>query len=248
VRIPHLAGTPLLAALIWAAALAVDPVPFDPASVLLMMVGILSMATVGMIGLTVTGGKWAYRTSLASLAAMAVVAVARPIDVLWVVAVVATAFATLVHLVPPLTGAVRRLPAATGPPARAVLIPLLLIGFPFLLGLAAWDDPGPRTMVVGLTAPLAALWFARVFPGGLLVVRVVWPALAIGLAFTQGLGPAIVSVCCGLVIAALAWHPTVAAAFHPPRERGSVFPIPPELAPREVLDSADLDERGQANR
>jgi hypothetical protein len=234
--------------LIWAAALAVDPAPFAPASVLLMMVGILSMATVGMVGLTVTGGKWAYRTSLASLAAMAAIAVLRPIDVLWAIALVATAFATIVYLVPPVTGAVRRLPAATGPPPRAVVIPLLLIGFPFVLGLAAWDDPGPGAMAAGLTAPFAALWFARVFPGGLLGVRIVWPALAIGLAFTEDLGPGIVSICGGLAVAMLAWHPTVAVAFHPPRERGSVFPIPPELAPREVLDSADLDERGRPNR
>lgn len=248
VRIPLLAGTPLLAALIWAAALAIDPGPFAPESVLLMMVGILSLATVGMVGLTVTGGRWAYRTSLASLLSMAVVAVARPVDVLWVLALVATAFAAVIHVLSPLIGAVRRRPAAAGPPTRAVLIPLLLIGFPFLLGLAAWDVPGPGTVAVGLTAPVAALWFARVFPGGLLGVRVVWPALAIGLAPTQALGPAIVSICGGLGIAALAWDSTVAVAFHPPREPGSVFPIPPELAPREVLDSADLDERGQPNR
>jgi hypothetical protein len=237
-----------LAALAWAAALVIDPGPFAPTSVLLMMIGILGMATVGMVGLTVTGGKWAHRTSLASLVAMFIVAVARPVDALWVVALTATTVAAIALLVPKLTGAIRRLPAAAGPPPRAVLIPMLLIGFPFALGLAAWDEPSTGTAIVGLTAPIAALWFARVFPGGLLAVRVVWPALAIGLGFTQWLAPAVVSVCGGAVIAILAWHRTVSVAVHPPRERGTAYPIPPELAPREVLDSADLDERGQPNR
>jgi hypothetical protein len=248
VRVPLLATTPLLAALTWAAALAVDPGPFAPSSVLLLMTGILALATVGMVGLTVTGGRWAHRTSLAALGAMFTLAVARPVDPLWVVALTVTALAAIALLVPPLTRAIRRLPAAAGPPLRAVLVPLLLIGFPFPLGLAAWDFPSTGTLVVGLTAPIAALWFARVFPGGLLAVRIIWPALAIGLAFTQWLAPALVSISGGATIAALAWHGTVAIAFHPPRETGTVYPIPPELAPREVLDSADLDERGYPKR
>jgi hypothetical protein len=244
VRVPLLATTPLLAGLAWAAALAIDPDPFAPASVLLMMIGILALATVGMVGLTVTGGRWAHRTLLAALGAMFTVAVARPVDALWVVALAVTALATIALLVPPLTGAVRRLPAAAGPPLRALIIPLLLIGFPFPLGLSAWDDPSTGTLIVGLTAPFAALWFARVFPGGLLGVRIIWPALAIGFAITQWLAPAIVSLAGGAAVAALAWHRTVSVAFHPPREQGTVYPIPPELAPREVLDSADIDERG----
>jgi hypothetical protein len=248
VRVPVLATTPLLAALAWAAALAIDPAPFAPASVLLMMLGTLALVTVGMVGLTVTGGRWARRIEFAALGAMYAVAVARPVDALWVIALAATVLATIAILLPPVTGAVRRLPAASGPPPRAVLIPLLLIGFPFPLGLAAWDRPSTGTLAVGLAAPLAALWFARVFPGGLVAIRILWPALALGLAFTQWLAPAMVSLLGGVVIGVLAWHPTVAVAFHPPRERGTVYPIPPELAPREVLDSADLDERGRPLR
>jgi hypothetical protein len=248
VTVPLLATAPLVAALAWAAALAVDPGPFAPESVLLMMVGVLALATVGMVGLTVTGGRWAHRTSLGALAALFAIAVARPIDVLWVFSLVATVVGAVALFLPPLTSALRRLPPAAGPPVRAVLVPLVLIGFPFPLGLAAWDRPSATTLVTGLTAPLAALWFARVFPGGLIGVRIAWPAVAIALAFSQWLAPAIVSLCGGVSIVALAWHPTVGVAFHPPREKGTVHPIPPELAPREVLDSADLDERGHPKR
>lgn len=247
-RVALLTCTPLLAALLWSWALGVGPAPLAPGSVLLVVVGLLAMATVGMVGVTVTGGTWAYRTLLAAVVSMLFLALVRPIDVVWVIALIATVLAGIALFVPKLTGSIRRLPPATGPPVRAVLIPLLLIGLPFLLGVAAWDDPSPGTLIVGLSAPLAALWFARVFPGGLYVVRLVWPALAVGLAFTQWLAPAIVSVLAGVGIGVLAWHRTVGVAFHPPREVGTVYPIPPELAPHEVLDSADIDEHGRPGR
>jgi hypothetical protein len=126
-----------------------------------------------------------------------------------------------------------------------VLVPLILIGLPFLLGLASWEEPTTSAVVVGLSAPITALWYSRVLPGGLLGVRALWPALAVGLSITMGLAPGAVAVVGGVTIAVLAWHPSVKHAFHPPREVGTSFPIPPELAPREVLDTANLDERGR---
>ena len=60
-----------------------------------------------------------------------------------------------------------------------------------------------------------------------------------------GLPAGAVSAAMGLSAAVLAWHPSVKTAYHPPREAGSTFPIPPELTPRQILDSADLDEHGR---
>ena len=247
-KVPLLSSVSLVAALIWVGAFVVDPGPLVPGSVLLTTVGLLGVTTVGLVGMTVTGGRWAHRMCLGSVGAMAVLAVIRPIDTLWVTALLLTVLAGVALLSPALLGYLRRLPPATSPPLRAVMIPLLLIGIPYLLGLAAWDEPSAGTLVVGLAAPPSALWYARVLPGGLYVVRIIWPALAIGLAFTQWLAPALVSALSGLSVALLAWHPTVKVAFHPPREVGSVYPIPPELAPGEVLDSANLDERGRPRR
>jgi hypothetical protein len=201
-----------------------------------------------MVGVTVTGGRWAHRTLILVVAAMLLLAVVRPIDALWVIALAASVLAGIALFSPAFSAGLRKLPAAVGLPARAGVLALILIGLPFPLGIAAWSEISPGTLIVGLSAPLAALWFARVFPGGLYVVRVFWPIVAIGLAFTQWLAPAIVCVVSGIAVAVLAWHPSVAVAFHPPREVGSVYPIPPELAPREVLDSADLDEHGRPTR
>jgi hypothetical protein len=122
---------------------------------------------------------------------------------------------------------------------------LTLIGFPAVLGLAAWDVPSWATLVTGLSAPVAALWYARVLPGGLPMVRVLWPGLAFGLAITQAPVPGWVSAVGGALVAVIAWHPSVKIAFHPPRETGTRLPIPPELAPREILEAADLDEWGK---
>lgn len=244
-KAPLASATPLLAALLWIGALLVDPGPLAPASVLLVGVGVLLTTTVAVVGMVLAGGRWARRSALAMMLFTLAIAAVRPLDVLWVVSLIATVIAGAALFSPAVTGSIRKLPAAAGPPERAVLLPLLLLGMPALIGLAAWDDPVSATMVVGLGAPLAALWYSRVLPGGLLAVRVVWPALAIGLALLQSLPAGVVSLLGGCVVAGLAWHPSVKVAFHPPRETGTSYPIPPELTPKEILDAAGLDERGR---
>jgi hypothetical protein len=66
-------------------------------------------------------------------------------------------------------------------------------------------------------------------------------------ASTPWLGPVagVVASALAVAVAALTWHPSVKASYHPPREVGTTFPIPPELAPREVLDAAEVDDSGR---
>jgi hypothetical protein len=213
--------------------------------VFLVGLGLLSLATVSVIGMVVVGGRWARRTGLASILAGLLIAVARPIDAIWVVALSVSILAGAVLFLPSVTEHIRKLPSATGPPPHAVLVPLVLVGTPFTIGMAAWDMPTAATVVVGLTAPLAALWYSRVLPGGLYGVRIIWPLLALALAPLQPVPAAVVSAVTAVVVLALAWNREVRIAFHPPRETGRVFPIPPELAPREILDAAEIDERGR---
>lgn len=239
------ASTPLFAALLWVTALLIDPGPLAPLSVFLVGVGLLAPATTSVIGVIVIGARWAWRLGLVVVGLCAILAVIRPIDPVWVIALIVTGLALVALLSPPVSRSLRRLPVATGPPLRAVLIPLVLIGFPYVLGLSAADEPNTATVIVGVAAPLCALWFARVFPLGLLAVRVLWPALAMGLAFAQTPAPALASAVGGALVAFMAWHPSVKVAFHPPREGGTSHAIPPELAPREVLDTAHLDDRGR---
>ncbi|MGA7096803.1 MAG: hypothetical protein WB245_04475 [Acidimicrobiia bacterium] len=240
-----LTATPLIAAVLAVAALVADPGPLGPGAQFLVGLGILGTASVGVIGIVVVGGRWALRIARLSVAMCLVVAVIRPIDLWWWLLLVAVATASSASFLPAITDGIRKLPSATGPPAKAVLIPLLLVVAPFLVGLAAWQAAGLGILIVGITAPVVALWYARVFPGGLLAIRVGWPILAVSLAPFQPLTPAVVSAALAICVLALAWDKSVKVAFHPPRERGTVYPIPPELAPSEIRDAARIDERGR---
>ncbi|HEX6947209.1 MAG TPA: hypothetical protein VF246_07645 [Acidimicrobiia bacterium] len=242
-RPPVAALAPLAAALAWTVALIVRPDPFPVIpSVLLIGIGLLVLGTTATTGLVVLGARWAHRLAWLVLLAGGGIAAVRPIDVTWVAALVVTMVSAgaLVSL----QGRLRKLPSATGPPDQAVLLPLVQLSSPLAIGLTGSGETW-AVMVMGLGALVAAFLYARVVFGGLVVSRVVWPAL--GLSLTPFLEPAALVVTVALVAAtlALAWHPLAKAAFHPPRTVGSTFPIPPELTPPEILDAAGLDERGR---
>ena len=236
---------PLMAALAWIVALLIDPGPYDDGSIFLLGFGLLTMATVATVGMSLVGGRWALRTGYAVVAATFLLATVRPVDIAWIVAITSSATALIALTTKPVATSIRKLPAAAGPPERAVLLTLLLLGVPFALGLASWQGSTPATLVVAMTAPLIGWWYSRVLPGGLYVARYLWPMLAVGLSVFQEPVAAVVSAGLGITIAIVARDPSVKVAFYPPRERGSVFPIPPELAPHEILEAADVDEKGQ---
>ena len=235
---------PLLASVAWIAALVANPEPLSSHATLLVGIGLLGVTGVAVVGMLIVGGRWAQRLALVAFAGMVGVAAARPIDVWWVVAFAATVLTTIALLLPVTTAHLRQLPPATPVPVRAVLLPLGLVAFPYLLGLALWGSQSWASVLLGISAQLAALWYSRVFAGGLFVVRVAWPFLALALAPPQGGLPAVVSVVAALACLTLSWHSSVKMAFHPPQESGTTYAIPPELTPGEVLDSANLDERG----
>ncbi len=242
---PLLAVTPLVAVVIWTIALIVDSGPFDGISVFLICISLLGMATTSVVGIVVVGGRWARRLGLVVVGATALLAVVRPIDSFWIIGLAATSLAGAALFMPSLTTGVRKLPAAVGPPPRAVLVSLTLLGTPLVLGVTQSGSAPWATLVVGLTAPLAGFAYSRVLPGGLLAVRILWPVLAIGAAIPMGWPGGLISAGLGALVAALAWDPSVKTAFHPPREVGSSYPIPPGLAPKEILDEAGIDDRGK---
>lgn len=242
---PLLASTTLLVAVVWTVALIVDRHPFAPAPALLVGIGLLTTATVATVGMVVVGGRWAHRLGLGALAATVAVALVREIDVLWSTGIAATALGLVAMFSPTLTDTIRQLPSASGPPPRAVAPALLLVATPVILGFVGQDATPWALLVVGLTAPLVGFLYSRVLPGGLLAARLLWPVLALALTPLLGWVAGVVTAGLVLTLAVLAWHPSVKASYHPPREVGTTFPIPPELTPKEVLDAAELDDRGR---
>jgi hypothetical protein len=245
VRSSLLAATTLLAALVWTIALVVDAGPFQSAPTLLIGVGLLATATVATVGMVVVGGRWAHRLGFVALGLTVVVGVVRSVDAVWVIGVVTTAASLFALLSPSLLSRIRRLPSASGPPPRAIAPALILLVTPTLLGVAGNDATVWALLVVGLSAPNSAFLYSRVLPGGLLGVRLLWPLLAIALAPLLGWTAGAVATTTAIAVAVAAWDRSVKASYHPPREVGTTYPIPPELAPPEVLDAADLDERGR---
>lgn len=240
-----LAATTLLAALVWTVALIVDGGPFDGAAALLIGVGLLTPATVSTIGMVVVGGRWAHRLGLVAVLATIPLALLRHVDLVWWAGLTSTVIASTALLSPAVTSSIRKLPAASGPPPRAIAPALILLMAPVSLGLVADDASAWALLLVGLSAPNAAFLYSRVLPGGLLAIRLVWPLMT--LAVTPWLGWVAGPTAAGMALAVgiTSWHSSVKASYHPPRATGTSYRIPPELAPKEVLDAAEIDDRGR---
>ncbi len=243
-----LAAVPLASALAWTLALIVDSGPFGGAPTLLIGLGVLASATVATVGMIVVRGRWALGLGLVALALTVPLAVVREIDFIWVLATAITALGLVALLSPTLTSTIRKLPSASGPPPRAVAPALILMVAPAVLGLVGNDATAWALLVVGITAPNAAFLYSRVLPGGLLTVRLGWPLLALALAPLLSWLAGVTAAVLAVTVAVSAWDGSVKASYHPPRETGSTFPIPPELAPKEVLKAADVDETGRRRR
>lgn len=234
----------ILATAAWTVALGRGlTVDYSGTSVVLMAVSLWLTTVVSVTGMLVARARWARRLGLAVAGGHGIVALLTPVDPGWGVAAILTAIAAVTIGGPWLDGVVRGRPSASGPPGRVVLVALILLGAPFALG--AVGSAGWAAVGLAVAAVVSAYWFTRNLPGALLVVRALWPLLALGLALPLGVPSGVVAAALGVGVAALAWHSSVATAIHPLVEPGSPVPIPPELASREVLDAADIDDRGR---
>jgi len=245
VRTSLLAATPLAASLAWTAALIADSSPLEPIPALVVGVGLIVSGTVATVGIALSGGRWSRALGLVVLLVTGVVAVARPYDGWWAVGVAISALSLAALLSPALGRTVRKLPAAAGPPPRAVAAPLVLLVTPCVLGLLGNDAAPWALLTVGMGALVTAFAYSRVLPGGLLTIRLIWPLLALALAPWLGTLCGVAAALLAVAVAVLSWDRSVKASYHPPREVGTTYVIPPELTPKEVLDAAEIDESGR---
>lgn len=211
----------------------------------MVAVGHLVLTTVTVVGALVGAARWSLGLGLGLAAAAAVVAVTHTISPAWVVMVGLAAVTATGLLATGLRGTIRLRPRADGPPAAAVALPLGLLAAPIVVGASQPDGVDLVDWVVVAAAAVVAVWYTRAGTGALWAVRVGCPALAVAAVLSV---PAPQWVVPGIGFAALsclAWTSDARIAVQPIAERGTAVPIPPELAPKDILDAAGIDDRGR---
>ena len=239
-----LSAIPIVAVLVWVAAIIVEPGDYEPASIALIGIGWLLLGTVGTVGLVLVGGRWAKWTLVVVLATTLIVSLSRALDWVSLVGLAATTTGLIVLLGPTRAPLARRLPSAMGPPVEAVLVILLGLAMPLAMGLVPYE-PNTAVVVFAAVIPLLSFLYSRTVRGGLVAVRLGVPFVAIGAALLMPLPHGVTAVALAFAITYVAWSKEVSVAFRPPVERGSAYPIPPELVPKEILEGAQIDERGR---
>ncbi len=226
----------------WTVVLAINA-DLSPVAVVLIALSLWPATVASLSGMLLARAHWARRLGLAVTVAHGLAAVFTTPDVWWGIAVVLTALTAISIGGPWLDGIVRSRPSAAGPPARVVLIALVLLGVPFGIGVAGGDTGA--AIALSLFALVVAYWFIRAMPGALIVVRVIFPLVALVLAYFVGWPAGVMPAAVAVAVAVMAWHPTVRNSIHPLVSSGSRVRIPPELAPTDVLDAAQIDDRGR---
>jgi hypothetical protein len=163
----------------------------------------------------------------------------------WTVAGLATSSAAIILLLSPRQDRlVRKLPSASGPPPRSVIVTMAALGLPLALGLIP-SNPNSWVLAIAACGPIAAFLYSRTIPGGLASMRFGLLAVALPAGVLMPLPHSVTALAICASITGIAWSPDVAVAFRPLIEKGSTYAIPPELAPQEILDGAGIDEKGR---
>lgn len=240
---------PLLAALVvlasslaWSLQLILDPEPFAPGSAAVLALTLIALALVAVTGLLLARSRWAAWLAVALAAAQIALAIVLPIDWRGVAVVMALALATLAAT----TRGERPQVSSDGPPPLAVVLLLLLVAFPALVAVSNADGISVAAVVGSGVVVLAAVIYGRGGIAALWAMRSLVPLGAVLAAATTPLPPAAAVLAAGAGLSALGWSPVIANAAAPLVPlRSPGYRIPPELAPREILDAAGLDERGR---
>jgi hypothetical protein len=202
--------------------------PLADSAAALLAVDQLVVGTVIGVGIVLARGRWTRRAALLLLGGQALLGVFLTADGWWIGAVLTTAIGIGAVAGPWLGGWLRKLPRSDGPPTRAVIMNLGLIALPSLVAVAGLDGvPVTGWLLSGfarVALPVLGIVAAAALPW--------WGALALGLAVTA--------------LTALAWSPEVRqATLSPAALPVDLVPIPPELTPPEVLETAGFDTRGR---
>ncbi len=246
VNIPFtvIGGVQFTAALLWASLVAFGASYFDPTPSLFYASGLLLLAIVALLGLTVSHGRWAWGLTIGVFGLEAVAAVLVEPTAWWWAGLAVSAGAVFITVGPWIDPHVRQLPPPTPLPNQSLGLMIGLLFFPSILALTNEIDVWAAILALG--AVVVAWAYGRAFVTGLWASRLLLLPLAVVVAVTGSWIRAVVAVGLAAAMTVLAWSAGARSAAIPldPR-RVQTSPVFPELAPPEVLDAAGYDERGR---
>jgi hypothetical protein len=241
-----IAATVVLASLAWALVLAFGSGPLVGSSAALLAADLLILGTIVAVGVVLSRGRWTRRVASVLLGGQALLGVVFEVDGWWIAAVALSAIAIGSVAGPRLAGWLRKLPRADGPSPRAVSLNLGLIALPALVATTAPEGIPVGGWILSGFGMVAAWAYSQAWLPALWAIRVALPILGViavaGLSWAGGLVLGLMTA----MLTALAWSPDVLqATMAPTPTQVDLVPIPPELAPREILEAARLDDRGR---
>ncbi len=241
-----IAAVLVLTALAWALVLVFGSGPMAESAATLLAVDQLILGTVIGVGMVLARGRWTRRAGFVLLGGQAVLGVFFEADGWWIAAVVMTAMGIAALAGPWLNGWLRKLPRADGPPPQAVVLSLGMAGLPTLVAVTAPGGVPTGGWLLSAFALGAAWAYTQAWLPALWSARVALPVLGIGAAAALTWLGGLLLGCGVTVLTLLAWTPAVRQATRTPAAvPTSLIPIPPELAPHDVLEAAGLDDRGR---
>ncbi len=235
----------LSATLVWGGLVLVGRGPWTTDAAAVMAAGLLVLVSIAIVGMLVGASRWGRVLGLVTAAAGPAIAVAVPIDPVWIAGLALSAAAIYGLAGNATLGAIRTLPAADGPTPRVVAFTLALAAIPTLVASASPGglDGGEWVMIVA--GAVTAAVYAKATAGAVWAVRVLFPVVTVAAAVITGMPTGLLWLVVGVGVGAFGWTKEARVAVRPLVEQGRAVPMFPEMVPSDILDAAGLDERGR---
>ena len=244
-RVPIAAACILLSTLLWTARLLFGASPWGAQGSALVAFGLLVATAVNVVAMLLSPGRWARNAIGVNGGAWAVMAMAAPVDPVWIAALATGAAGVGLVWTGPLDVWFHQV-KPDRVPTRATILTLGLVWLPAVVGGFGIPDVTAAGWVMAAFGLVGGWAYARALPGALWTVRLA--LLPLGVASGLGLRPAPAAgvAAVALALTLLAWTGDARLAVSPPRPR-RVKPVPilPEVTPPGLMEAAGYDRRGR---
>ena len=244
---PTFAPAALLAAsAAWTLALAFGEPTIGMAAAAVAAVDLLLVTLVVIVGIMVARARWARRFAWIAIGLMAAISLTMAISNHWMIALALSGLAVTAVSGPSLDRHLSRRTVG-GPPPKAVALPLTLVVLPAVTAFAIGSPLSIPAWFMIIGSPVVAWTYGKAFAAGLWAARVGLPVVGVAILWPADRWSMLLLVIALAVELWLAWSKDAALSI---RNSESILsavsiPIPPELAPPEVLSAAGLDGRGR---